>query len=286
MLKKLLIFIFMLSFLSNLFAQKHEVGIVLSGGGALGYAHIGALQALEEYGIFPTIVSGASMGSIIGAFYTNGYSPKQIKEFVKFEKFYKLTNIIAPLVKKEPLGLFSQKHILHILEKYVSHNSFDSLCMPFFVSVANLTTSKVEYVNSGNLLHSFVLASAAIPTVFDAVKINDNTYVDGGILNNFPAQPIRNQCKYLIGIDVKADYEFSRAKRIKDIFLRTMNVVIIQNSAAGRAQCDVLIEPEANKKYYEFDFNAFDKIYEYGYDATKKYLEENPEMVKKLKTKR
>ena len=270
-------------FLSNLFAQKHEVGIVLSGGGALGYAHIGALQALEEYGIFPTIVSGASMGSIIGAFYANGYSPKQIREFVKFEKFHNPLKIIAPVVKKNPLGIFSQKNILKILKKYIPHNSFDSLSMPLFVSVVNLSKSEVEYVNSSDSLHNYILASSAIPTIFDAVKINNDTYVDGGVLNNFPAQPIRNKCKYLIGIDVKADYEFSNIKRIKDIFMRTMNVVIIQNSSEGRAMCDVLIEPKANQKYDEFDFSDFDKIYKYGYSATKKYLEENPQMVEKIK---
>ena len=276
----------MLPFLSNLFAQKHEVGIVLSGGGALGYAHIGALQALEEYGISPTIVSGASMGSIIGAFYANGYSPKQIYEFVKFEKFYKPTKIIAPLLKIDQLGFFSQKNILDILKKYIPHNSFDSLYMPLFVSVTNLTKSQVEYINSGDSLYSYLLASSAVPTIFDAVKINNNTYVDGGVLNNFPAQPIRENCKYLIGIDVEANYEYDKIRRLKDIFLRTMNVIIIQNSAAGRAMCDVLISPQAIKKYNEFNFSDFVKIYEYGYNQTKIYLEENPEMVNKLRTKK
>jgi len=225
------------------------------------------------------------MGSIIGAFYAHGYSPKQIREFVKFEKFYKPAKIVAPLVEKNKLGLFSQKNILKILDKYIPHDSFDSLRMPFFVSVTNLSTSKSEYFNSGDSLHCYVLASAAIPTIFNAVKINGDTYVDGGVLNNFPAQPIRNQCKYLIGIDVKADCEFSKAKRIKDIFMRSLNVIIIQNSAEGRAMCDVLISPQANQKYYEFDFAAFDEIYQYGYDATKKYLDENPEMVEKLRVK-
>jgi len=284
--KKLIILIFIMSFLSNLFAQKHEVGIVLSGGGALGYAHIGALQALEEYGIYPTIVAGASMGSIIGAFYANGYSPQQIREFVRFEDFKNPLKIIAPLVKVHQLGLFSQKNILKILKKYIPHNSFDSLSMPLFVAVANLTKSQVEYVHSGDSLYNYVLASAAIPTIFDAIKINGDTYVDGGILNNFPAQSIRSQCKYLIGIDVKADYKFDRVRRIKDIFMRTLNVVIIQNSTPGRSICDVLIEPKSNLKYDEFSFSAFEKIYRDGYNAMKKYLDDNPEMVAKLKSKK
>ena len=280
--KNLLILLFMTSFFSNMFAQKHEVGIVLSGGSALGYAHIGALHALEEYGIYPTIVSGASMGALIGAFYANGFSPKEIYDFVKLENFDKPSKIIAPMLRQNQLGLFSQKNILKILRKYIAHNSFDSLKMPLFVSVTNLSKNEVEFVHTGDSLHQYLLATSAIPTFFDAAKINGDTYVDGGVLNNFPAQAIRHECKYLIGIDVKADAGNNNMKRIKDILMHSLNLVIMQNSVEGRNLCDVLIEPQANKKYYDFDFADFDKIYQYGYDATKKYLEENPEIAKKL----
>lgn len=281
--KQILTFIFMLSFISNLFAQKHEIGIVLSGGGALGYAHIGALQALEEYDIYPTIVAGASMGSLIGAFYANGYSPEQICEFVKFENFNNPLKIVAPTLKAQRLGIFSQKNILKVLKKYIPHNSFDSLRYSLFVSVANLSKGQVEYVHTGDSLHACLLASSAIPTVFEAVKMDDMTYVDGGVLNNFPAQPIRNQCRHLIGVDVKANYEFTMAKRIKDVFMRTLNVVIMQNSVEGRSLCDVLIEPKSNIKYDEFSFSAFDEIYQDGYNAMKQYLDDNPKMVEKLR---
>ena len=265
--------------------QKYKVGIVLSGGGALGYAHIGALQALEEQDIYPAIISGTSMGGIIGAFYANGFSPKQIYDLVKLENFTNPLKIISPMLRQNQLGLFSQKNILKILKKYIEHNSFDLLRIPLFVSVTNLSKNQVEFVHSGDSLHHYLLATSAIPTLFDAVKINGDTYVDGGVLNNFPAQPIRKECKYLIGIDVKADTGSNNIKRIKDIFMRTLNLVIMQNSIEGRNLCDVIIEPQANKKYEDLDFSAFDTIYKYGYDAAKKYLEENPEMVKKLKTK-
>jgi NTE family protein len=279
--QKLLILIFMTATL-DLSAQEHKVGIVLSGGGALGYAHIGALQALEDNGIFPTIIAGASIGGLIGAFYASGYSPSQIREFVKFENFNNPLKVITPLIKHRQLGFFSQKNILNILEKYIPHNSFEGLKFPLFVSVTNLTRGKVEYASSGELFPC-LLASSAIPTIFEAVKINSMTYVDGGTLNNMPAQPIREKCKFLIGIDVKSDYNFSRQKRIKDILMRTLNVVIMQNSIEGRKLCDVLIEPQSNQKYNDFSFSAFDKIYKEGYNVTQQYLDQNPEMTEKLK---
>jgi NTE family protein len=281
--KKLTILIIMSAFLFNISAQKpkYKVGVVLSGGGALGFAHIGALQALEDSGIKPEIIAGTSMGSIVGAFYASGYSPDKIYEFIKNEKFDHPINILAPTLKRGQLGLSSQKNILKVLQKYIPHNSFEALKMPLFVCVANLTSGKAEFVHSGEL-HSYILASSAIPTVFEAVEINDMIYVDGGVLNNFPAQAIRKECTYLIGIDVKPNYEFNAAKDIKDILMRSLQLVISENSQAGRKLCDVLIEPQSNSFFNEFSFKDFKKIYHDGYNAMKFYIEANPEMWQKL----
>jgi NTE family protein len=261
---------------------EHKIGIVLGGGGALGFAHIGALQALEERGIRPTIVAGASMGALVGVFYANGYTPSQIYEIVKHEKFDNTLNIIAPIIKPKKLGLSSQKNILKMLKKYINHNSFSSLRYPLYVSITNLTTGKVEYVSSGGNLYSVVLASAAIPVVFEAVKIDSSIYVDGGVLNNLPAQPINEQCKYLIGVNVKPDYEFKKAKHFWDILLRSMQLIISENTKEGEKMCDVLIKPKSNQKYDEFSFKAFEEIYQEGYNEMKKYLDANPQMVEKL----
>ncbi|MDR0830198.1 MAG: patatin-like phospholipase family protein [Prevotellaceae bacterium] len=281
--KKLTLLIIMSMFLFNTSAQKqkYKVGIVLSGGGALGFAHIGALQALEDCGIYPEIVAGASMGSIVGAFYANGYRPNEIYEFIKNEKFDHPINILAPTLKRGQLGLSSQKNVLKVLTKYIPHNTFEELKLPLFICVTNLTTGKAEFVNQGELI-PYILASSAIPTVFEAVDINDMVYVDGGVLNNFPAQAIRKECTLLIGVDVKPDYEFTQANNIKDILMRSLQLVISENSQAGRQLCDVLIEPQSNVKYDEFSFKNFKKIYHDGYVSMKKYLDAHPEMWQKL----
>lgn len=265
--------------------HKYHIGIALSGGGALGYAHIGVLQALEEYGIYPDVISGNSMGSLIGLFYAAGYSPKQIYDIVKREKLDTLFNIIAPSFRESKLGLSTQKRVLNIIKKYIKHNSFESLRIPFCVAVSNLSTGNIEYWHKGTELHSAVLASTAIPGVFNAVTIDDMIYVDGGLLNNLPVQPIRNQCKYVIGINVKAETVFDKPKNIKDILFRALQLVVVRNSQEGEALCDVLICPD-NRHLNDFSFRSFEKIYQSGYNSTKKYFEDNHEMIKNLLKRR
>ncbi|MDR2684591.1 MAG: patatin-like phospholipase family protein, partial [Prevotellaceae bacterium] len=145
----------------------------------------------------------------------------------------------------------------------------------------NLTKSEAEYVHKGEL-YPYILASSAIPTIFEAVEINSMIYVDGGVLNNFPSQTIRKECKYLIGIDVKSNYKFTKAKHIKDILMRSLQLVISENSKEGRNICDVLVEPKSNVKYDEFSFTAFAKIYHEGYNEMKKFLNSYPEIWQKL----
>ncbi|MDR1544278.1 MAG: patatin-like phospholipase family protein [Prevotellaceae bacterium] len=284
--KKLLTILIMASMFSNIFAQKHRVGITLSGGGALGFAHIGALQALEDCGIYPEIISGASMGSLVGAFYANGYSPSEIYDFVKNERFNHPLKILAPTLKRSQLGLSSQKNILKVIKKYIPHNSFEKLQKPLYVCVTNLTTGNAEYIHNGEELYTYLLASSAIPTIFEAVEIDSMIYVDGGVLNNLPAQVIREQCKYLIGIDVKPPTDFIVANNIKDVLMRSLQLVISENSKEGRDICDILIEPKSNMNYDEFSFTAFEKIYYEGYNQMKAYLEQNPEMWQKLAKKK
>lgn len=261
--------------------HKYHIGIALSGGGALGYAHIGVLQALEEYNICPNIISGSSMGSLIGLFYASGYSSKQIYNIIKREKLDAISNIIAPSLKESKLGLSTQKRVLNIIKKYIKYNSFETLRIPFCVAVSNLSTGNIEYWHKGTELHSAVLASTAIPGVFNAVTIDDMIYVDGGLLNNFPVQPIRNQCKYVIGVNVKAETVFDNPKNVKDILFRSLQLVVVNNSQEGEALCDVLICPD-NKHLNDFSFRSFEKIYQSGYNSTKKYFEENPNMINSL----
>ena len=163
--------------------KKHKIGLALSGGGALGFAHIGALQALEEHGVKPDFISGSSMGAIIGAIYCAGYSPAKIMRIIQAEKLYKLDKLMSPNLNFKQKGLSSHATLRATLKELIPHDCFDSLEIPFAVCVTNITSGIYEYYYSGKGIVDYVVSSASIPGVFDPVVIKNTTYVDGGVLN-------------------------------------------------------------------------------------------------------
>jgi NTE family protein len=264
-------------------AQKKEgIGLVLSGGGALGYAHIGALQALEEHGIYPTHIAGTSMGAIIGALYAQGIAPLKILDLVTERKMYKISHLITYNHVGE-LGLSSHDAVKKIFTELIPHNSFDSLKLHFYACVSNIDNGTYKIVGSGNQLKEYVAASAAIPGIFEVEIIDGVHYIDGGALNNFPAQAIHNQCRVLIGVDVTPYLENRPFKRTRDVVIQSIRAALHQNSLKGRELCDFLIESAAIQKYNEANFNNYREIYQYGYKAMNYYINTHPEMVKRCK---
>ena len=151
--------------------KKQKIGLALSGGGALGFAHIGAIQALEEHGVKPDFISGSSMGAIIGAIYCAGYSPAKIMRIIQAEKLYKLDKLMSPNLNFKQKGLSSHATLRATLKELIPHDCFDSLEIPFAVCVTNITSGTYEYYYSGKGIVEYVVASASIPGVFDPIVI-------------------------------------------------------------------------------------------------------------------
>ncbi len=256
---------------ANSFAEQ-RVGLVLSGGGALGFAHIGAIQALEEAGFRPSVVSGTSMGSLVGVLYANGYKPAEIMQVVKDERLYRNSTLLRFHFSKNP-GIYNLDAIRELLKSLIPDNSFDSLPKNFCACVMNLTEAVPEYICSGNQLAEYVVASASIPTFFEAQTINGVQYIDGGMLNNFPAQPIRHKCDFLIGIDV-LPLTHKNAEKAYEAMLYGLRDVQHVNSLPGHALCDMLIEVHAIDTYGEFDFKEYEAIYNIGYETAKRQIAE------------
>ena len=263
-------------------AQIKEIGITLSGGGALGFAHIGVLQALEDCGIKPDIVSGTSMGALIAAMYANGLSPQDIFEMVKVEQFDRIASFTNISIKNiRDLGGASSHEKLHtLLLKYLPHNSFDSLEIPCYVFISNLTKERGEVHHSGGRLVEYLEASSAIPGVFAPVVIDSSICVDGGVFNNLPAQYIRSHCKVLIAVDVNPAEFRKPMKKINDILQRSLSLLIYENTREGRAVCDHIIKVPVNFTYSSMDFNKFYNIYQIGYRTGLDYVRNHPELQK------
>ena len=141
--------------------DKPEYGIVLSGGGARGLAHIGVLAALEKNGISPGIIAGSSMGAVIAGFYAAGKTTEEMLAIAKNKKLYNLFNWSVP--KKG--GMLSMKILLQVLQENIPEDSFESLSKKLFISVSNISSGLNEIISSGPLFQ-VILASASIPVVF------------------------------------------------------------------------------------------------------------------------
>ena len=228
--KRMLILIF-IGVSTFCFSQnKPKVGLVLSGGGAKGLAHIGALKVIDSLGVKIDYVAGTSMGAIIGSLYASGYTGKQLDSIFKkvdFDKiisddlprsskaFYERSNsekyaITLPFDKlkiKLPSALSRGQNTYSLLSKLTLHVSdihdFSKLPIPFFCIATNVETGEAVMLDKGNLTQS-IMASGAFPSLFQPVEINSKLLIDGGVANNYPIDEIRTLgANFVIGVDVQ-----------------------------------------------------------------------------------
>ncbi|KXK24232.1 MAG: patatin [Bacteroidetes bacterium OLB12] len=179
-------------------------GLVLSGGGVRGMAHIGVLKALEEMNIGFDCIAGTSAGSIVGALYAAGHKPDKIFQLVKNLSIF---NALRPAFTWT--GLLTMNGLKEVLLKNIPDNDFSKLKLPLTVAATNIRNGQVQYFNSGELI-STIMASCSIPAIFNPMQIDQNLYVDGGLLDNLPAKAIRNQCDMLVGSHcnhISADFD-------------------------------------------------------------------------------
>jgi len=253
--------------------EKYTFGISLSGGGARGILHIGVLEALHKYGFHPEIVSGTSIGAFVGVLYAAGMEPLEILDLVKSSKMYKMIKWKVP-----SSGLLDINKVLTVLKKYIPVDDFSALNIPFCCSVTNLNSGLSETKSSGKLFQ-WVLASASIPLVFEPQIIGGNTYVDGGLLNNLPAQCIRDQCRFLIGVNVNHNGPEENISGFKAIAERAFRLTMAKNVHESFAICDFIINPPETSLYSIFDFGRANDLFKIGFEATERRISELFEII-------
>jgi NTE family protein len=239
--------------------KKFKTGLVLSGGGTRGFAHLGAIAALYEKGIRPDVISGTSVGAIVGAFIAGGKTPEEILKIFNKGWFFKYTNLHIPVD-----GMLKLNGLQEVIQKEIPFENIEDLPVPFFISVSNLNSGKVEYKNSGPL-HKTVLASSSIPVLFSPVELEGQKYVDGGLLDNIPVEPVKNDCEYIIAVNISPLNAREKFKNLIQIATRTFYMSVNANMNEVKKYSSVYIEPKGIDTYDIFSLSQARELYELGY---------------------
>jgi NTE family protein len=240
-----------------------NIGIVLSGGGARGISHLGVLQALEEEGIKPSLISGVSSGAITGGLYAGGLNPSEILELLIKTNIFRY---LRPAWSK--FGFLDIGKMSAVFHQYFPITTFEELAIPLVVSATNIKEGKTEYFEKGDLINA-ILASSALPVIFAPVKINDVMYVDGGVVNNLPVEPLIGKVDYIIGVHSNPLNRNYNLGSIKNVIERTFQLAVSNNVKERIKYCNLFIEPEALARYSIFEVAKAREIFKVGYDYTK-----------------
>ncbi len=246
--------------------KKYQTGLVLSGGGTRGFAHLGALKAFKEHDIKPDIIAGVSAGSIVGALYADGEDAEKALKALSTKRLLGFLEFIFPR-----RGLVKMTGLEKTLSSTLKAKKIEDLEIPLIIFAVNINTAKLEKFDKGDLVKA-VIASSSIPVVFPPVKMGDHYYLDGGIINNFPADVIRDECEKVIGINVNPIGEFENINSLKSIAERTFHISMRNQEASKEEFCDIYIEPEGLDKFGLLDISKANEIFELGYKETKKVL--------------
>ncbi|CAN1552394.1 Pat_PNPLA6_PNPLA7_NTE1_like domain containing protein [Flavobacteriaceae bacterium] len=270
---------FILVFSQSSFSQepikpRQKVGLVLSGGGAKGFAHIGVLKVLEQAGVKIDYIGGTSIGGVVGGLYASGYNATQIDSIFKDTDFKNLITDFIPRSSKNfyekrndelyaltlpvnkfkvgiPVALSKGMYNFNLLSRLTNNvrhvRDFNKLPIPFLCIATDIETGEQVVLDKGSLPLA-LLASSAFPSLFSPVEIDGKLLVDGGVSNNYPIDEIRKLgADVIIGVDVQDDLKDRNSLNdATKILVQITNLQMIQKMRLNKATTDIYIKPEVN----------------------------------------
>lgn len=276
-------------------SKRPTLGLVLEGGGALGLAHIGVIQWLEEHRIPVNYIAGTSMGGLVGGVYATGRNAEQVYDLVKDINWNQVMNgqtqfddlsfrrkqdareypstVELRLKKglKFPSGFNSGQEVSLILDRvalpYSGIRSFDDLPIPFACVATDLVTNSEQIFRSGPL-DLALRSTMSLPGIFTPVRSDGHIYVDGGLLNNFPVSVAKAMgAEYVLGIHLEtAPLNPESSLSSFAVLGRSIDAVIAANERRAMEEADIVVTVNL-LKYNSMDFNAAQQIIRAGYEA-------------------
>ena len=311
------IFLFIFVLTQNTFSQdtiksRPKIGLVLSGGGAKGFAHIGVLKVLEKAGVKIDYIGGTSVGAVIGALYASGYNAKQLDSIFRDTDFNNLITDYIPRSSKNfyekrndelyafslpvnnfkvgiPLSLSKGMFNFNLINRLTKHvkeiHDFNKLPIPFLCMATDIETGQQVVLDKGYLAKALI-ASSAFPSIFAPVELEGKLLVDGGVSNNFPVDEIRKLgADIIIGVDVQD--EIKDRNSLNDatkILVQVNNLQMIEKMKANKAGTDIYIKPEVNQ-YGIISFDAIEDIINRGENAANEQLDKIKKIEKPIENR-
>jgi NTE family protein len=199
----------------------------------------------------------------VAVFYSYGYTPDEIFRFVKEIKLFRY---VRPAMSMS--GLLKLETTANIYKKYIEKDDFSALKIPVSVAAVKLRTGECTYFDKGSLM-SALMATSSVPVVFNPVKVDDEYYIDGGIVNNMPVEPLLDNVDKIIGINcipVNRDYALGNFKSLVE---RSFQLIVNTVTYNKKHMYDLFLEPAGLEVMNGFDFSKSDELFRIGYDYGK-----------------
>lgn len=236
--------------------KRPLIGLALGGGGAKGMAELGVLKALEENGIYFDMVSGTSIGSIIGACYATGYSSGDMQALIRALDFSEIRTLTMLKMSTEPVEF--------ALVKALGDLTFEELKKPFFCYATEIKTGAGREFSEGSIIKP-IAASCAMPPFFKPVKIDDKYYCDGAYVNLIPADCLKNRgCKFVLGVDLSVYNEKKKDFSLLDLIGYKVPI-LGDGKKPGYDNADIMLKPLL-KGYTALSVDRLEQMFELGYN--------------------
>ncbi|MBQ2421658.1 MAG: patatin-like phospholipase family protein, partial [Flavobacteriales bacterium] len=286
------------------FTQRPKVGLVLSGGGAKGFSHLGVLRAINNAGVQVDYVGGTSIGAIVGGLYASGYTVEEMDSLLRdfdmmamvgdkverrHRSYYDKENEGKVWIKmgmkkfklQFPTAISSGQNVINMMADWTisTHDidDFSKLPIPYFSKVTDLSTGESVKLDKGYLPEA-MRASATYPSLYSPIEIDGRTYIDGGVMDNYPIDEMRAMgADIVIGVNLNSPlYTAHEIESLVDILDQIVSFEIIRNVDKQMGNIDLDIHPDL-RGYGAMSFTAADTIYARGEQAgalAMKHLEE------------